>query len=60
MLFSRKAIEMFNWKKNCWPGLFSINLTSKMFDKGRFFSESMMLYSHCPKNVPKTILKKIF
>ena len=24
------------------------------------FSESMMHFSHCPKNVPKTILKKIF
>jgi hypothetical protein len=30
------------------------------FTKGRFFSESMMHFSHCPKNVPKTILKKIF
>ena len=25
-----------------------------------FFSESMMHFSHCPKNVPKTILKKRF
>ena len=30
------------------------------FVKGRFFSESMMHFSHCPKNVPKTILKKRF
>ena len=28
--------------------------------KGRFFSESMMHFSNCPKNVPKTILKKRF
>ena len=28
--------------------------------KGRFFSESMMHFSHCPKNVPKTIVKKRF
>ena len=28
--------------------------------KGRFFSERMMYFSHCPKNVPKTILKKRF
>ena len=34
---------------------FSIFLT-----KGRFFSESMIHCSHCTKNVPKTILKKIF
>jgi hypothetical protein len=28
--------------------------------KGQFFSESMMHFSYCPKNLPKTILKKIF
>ena len=28
--------------------------------KVRFFSESMVHFSHCPKNVPKTILKKIY
>ena len=26
--------------------------------KGRYFSESMMHFSNCPKNVPKTILNK--
>ena len=29
-------------------------------DKGCFFSESMIHSFHCPKNVPKTILKKRF
>jgi hypothetical protein len=28
--------------------------------KGCLFSESMIHFSHCPKNVPKTILKKNF
>jgi hypothetical protein len=36
--------------------VFSHNVLSK----GRFFSESMMHFSHCPKNVLKTILKKRF
>ena len=27
--------------------------------KGRFSSECMMHFSHCPKNVPQTILKEI-
>ena len=33
---------------------------SLRFVKGRFFSESIMHFSHCPKNVPKTILEKRF
>ena len=28
--------------------------------KGRFLSESMMHFFHCPNNVPKTMLKKRF
>ena len=32
----------------------------KTVPKVRFFSKNMMHFSHCPKNVPKTILKKIF
>ena len=28
--------------------------------KGCFFSESMMYFSHCPKNVPTTIQNKLF
>ena len=31
MLFLRKAINVFNWKNNGWPGFFSMNLTSQMF-----------------------------
>ena len=29
-------------------------------DQRHFFSESMMHIFHCPKNVPKTIIKKRF
>ena len=32
----------------------------RFFNKGRFFSESMMHFSDCPKNVPKKILKNRF
>ena len=37
-----------------------LNYHAEVSIKGCFFSESMMHFSHCPKNVPKTILKKRF
>ena len=36
------------------------DLFYQVLSKGRFFSESTMHFSHCPKNVPKTILKRYF
>ena len=52
-----KSISSIAWPFNfIWA---SKNI-GKGWTKGRFFSESMMHFSHCPKNVPKTILKKRF
>jgi hypothetical protein len=52
-LTKRPIFLMIFGAENCF-------LKKSLLGKGRFFSESMMHFSHCPKNVPKTILKKRF
>ena len=69
-IYTDEIYQYFLWleKKSATKkvGLKSLTMKStgkfdlQKISKGRFFSESMMHFSHCPKNVPKTILKKRF